>query len=146
MSRIVYVTVLIATLSGGCYLRPAKSTGPLTSAEGVLVVLLGQDCEDHLGAEGDPVSRDLGLKLNVENPTGHVLQLALKGVQLTVEEYTTVPMGADTIETFQPGESREVRLDFLHHSACGRDFALTFEHAFGFRERSVQVAALHFTP
>lgn len=51
-------TVLACVLAGGCYLRPDALHNPTPSPEGVAIRLVGQDCEDHRGDKGEPVTRD----------------------------------------------------------------------------------------
>ena len=75
MRSTLYAVSLLA-LSSGCYMKPGVVQNPRPSVEGVAISLVGEDCEDHRAAKGDPVTRDLGVKLRVDNPTAERLRIA----------------------------------------------------------------------
>jgi len=70
----------------GCYLRPDAVQNPKPTREGVAISLVGEDCEDHRAAKGDPVSRDLSVKLRVDNPTDLRLRIGEHAIRLVVDE------------------------------------------------------------
>src|SRR3954451_731100 len=107
--------VVSATLAGGCSPTPASSTTPLRSPEGVHVTLVGQNCADHSGMDGDPISRQLGIQVSIDNPTDRGLRIH--------EERLPLQVGADSSEVLRP-KSAEVkphssptlRWSFNHHA------------------------------
>jgi len=137
--------VLAALTCGGCYLKPRATNNPIHSPEGVQLRVLGDDCEDHRGSDGDPVSRDLAVKLEVENPTTQTLEFAPDAVRLTADGQT-LPAASGTFELVPPGQRRVFTLTFVHHALCDRDFVLAFDQALRLAGTPVTVAALHFTP
>jgi hypothetical protein len=108
--------------------------------------LLGEDCEDHLGSDGDPVSRDLSVKLEISNPTREVLEFAPDGVRLAVDTWVVGATQGGEVYQIAPGETRTFQMRFLHHAGCSRDFALAFDHAMRLGAQPVAMATLHFTP
>jgi hypothetical protein len=146
MMRVWLATALLGLGAGGCYMKPATTNSPLQSAEGVRLRLVGQDCEDHVGGQGDPISRDLGVKLELDNATGEPLDFSPYAVELMVDQYSIRQAREGESYRIVPGESRTFKLDFLHHSVCDREFALRFGDALRLGGRPVQMAALQFKP
>jgi hypothetical protein len=131
--------------AGGCYLKPTRTNNPLHSREGVRLRLVGLDCEDHRGSDGDPVSRDLAVRLEVSNPTAQPLDFAPDAVRLTAGDEPVAGSGGD-FERVAPGATRVFTMKFVHHAYCDRDFALAFDHAMRLAGQPVAMAVLHFTP
>jgi hypothetical protein len=130
----------------GCYLKPAWSNSPLTTTEGVTVRLMGQDCADHLASEGEPVTRDLSVRLRVENATDRPLVIRTGAIELDVDAGRSRPLGGDAGLTVGPDGARDLTLRFLHHARCDGAFVLQFANALLLGERPVTTAALHLRP
>jgi hypothetical protein len=142
--------VLFAALwlaAGGCYLKPTRTNNPLQSCEGVRVTLVGQDCEDHAGGDGDPVSRELGIKVRFDNPTDQVLRIAESRIRLVVGEDAAGVKWAD-VEEVAPRSARTVAMDFTHHATCdsSRDFTIAWNDALALGDRPIAMTALIFSP
>jgi hypothetical protein len=129
---------------GGCYLRPASTNAPIHSRDGVEVALLGEDCEDHSGLEGEPVSRELGVKLRIDNLTGK--QLRIRESEIRLVDGST-PVGAGE-RILKPRESAVFKLEFIHHLACysGAPFVVEWNGAFVLEDDPLTVTSLSFKP
>jgi hypothetical protein len=138
---------VVLGLASGCYLTPGAVQNPQPSAEGVAVTLVGQDCEDHRGGKGDPVSRELALKVRVENPTGQMLHVAEGAIRLLVDGSTGGVRFPAVIDV-QPHASATLTLEFTHHSLCepNRQFAVAWNDALVLDSRPITVANLTFHP
>jgi hypothetical protein len=130
----------------GCYLHAARSSPPLSSAEGVRVRLLGQDCADDMGADGEPVSRYLSVALELSNPTPQPLAFTPAAVQLSVDGDRASAREEGGRQQVPPGQTRSFQLFFVHHALCRGDFALAFDGALHLGAQPVALAALHVTP
>jgi hypothetical protein len=141
------VVTLLALLAPACYLRPSHVAAPAPTAEGVRVTLVGDDCDDHRGVDGDPVSRDLGVKVQFDNPTNETLTISEERIRLVVDGDTAGPHAPEP-QAVAPHSSRQLALDFTHHALCNRDrpFTLTWNGALTLGQRPVQLAALVFSP
>lgn len=146
MKAQMYSLVALA-LTAGCYLRPSAVNNPKPSVEGVAVTLLGQDCEDHRGGEGGPVSRDLGVKVRLDNPTDKTLHVTEQAIRLVVDGSSSGVRWPTAVDV-QPHGSATVSWDFTHHALCepGRQFVLAWNHAFVLDEHPVALADLAFSP
>ncbi len=144
MKRMVSLLISIGCALAGCYLRPIATNSP-KSSEGVHVTLVGQECVDRMGSEGDPVSRSLAVKLKVDNPTTEQLRFETRRAELKVEEDIRIPIRESENVLVAPGDSREVELEYLHHSLCAQDFAIELDKALTVGGRPVEIAALHFS-
>jgi hypothetical protein len=140
-------TLLIAfLLSSGCYLKPGAVQNP-TSVDGVSVSLVGQDCEDHRAAKGDPVTRDLGLKVRVDNPTDKTLRITEQAIRLQVESYTGGVRLPIVVEV-PPHATKTLTMDFTHHALCepDRQFIVAWNDALALDSHPVALGNLVFHP
>jgi hypothetical protein len=139
--------LLVLALTSGCYLRPGSVNNPRPSPEGVAVTLIGQDCEDHRGGKGDPVSRDLGIKVRVDNPTDKTLHVTEDAIRLVVDGLSSRVRSPTAVE-IQPHGSATVEWDFTHHALCEpqRQFVLAWNDAFVLDDHPVAIADLAFHP
>jgi hypothetical protein len=140
-----WVPVIAFITISGCYLKPMSTSLPVQSREGVRVQLLGEDCEDHRGAEGIPISRSLSAKLRIENPTREPLRFSPESVYMSVKDWSVTPLSSGTFE-IAPGERRDVVLDFSHHSVCNNDFKIAFGQALALGAQPIQIGDLWFNP
>lgn len=140
-------TVLACVLAGGCYLRPDALHNPTPSPEGVAIRLVGQDCEDHRGDKGEPVTRDLGLKLRVDNPTDRTLTIAEDAIRLLVDDYRGTVRFAGVVEVPAHGTAT-LALDFTHHALCepSTRFAVAWDGALRLGDRALAFEDLTFSP
>jgi hypothetical protein len=134
-------------LASGCYLQPSAVNNPQPSAEGVTVRLLGQDCEDHRGSKGDPVSRELGVKVRVDNPTDATLRISEDSIRLFVEGASAAVRWPTMIEV-SPHGSATLSMEFAHHALCepDRQFVVAWNGAFALDDHRVALANLAFRP
>jgi hypothetical protein len=146
MDRMTLIATVLV-LAPGCYLKPLHATNPPPSAEGVRVTLIGDDCADHQGTDGDPVSRDLGVKIKFDNPTDHTLRIAESAVRLIVDDDGAGVKGAG-VEAVAPHSSRTIVLDFTHHKLCNSEtqFKIAWNGALTLGDQPITVAALTFSP
>jgi hypothetical protein len=137
----------VLALASGCYLQPSSVKNPPPSADGVAVSLLGQDCEDHRGAKGEPVTRDLGVKVRIDNPTAQILRISEESVRLLVDNYSG-GVRFPTVVEVQPHGTMILTLDFTHHALCepDRQFVVSWNDAFVLDNRPITVANLAFHP
>jgi hypothetical protein len=138
---------LLLSLAAGCYMRPSATNAPLRSPEGVGVTLVGQDCEDHRGADGEPVSRDLGVKVRFDNSTDHALRIAERAIRLVIDDYTAEVKSPGVVDV-KPHDSATVIMDFTHHAVCepDREFVINWDQALSLDDRPIVVANLSFRP
>jgi hypothetical protein len=139
--------ILVAfTLSSGCYLRPSAVKNA-SSPDGVTVSLVGQDCEDHRADKGDPVTRDLGVKLRVDNPTDKTLRISEQAIRLQVESYTG-GVRLPTVVEVPPHQQKTLTMDFNHHALCepDRQFVVAWNDALALDGHPVAVSNLAFHP
>jgi len=141
--RLAPVIALMAI--SGCYLKPMSASPPVQSQEGVRVELSGEDCEDHMGVEGYPISRSLSAKLRIENPARELLMFFPESVRMSVEDWSVTPLFSGTFQIV-PGQRRDVVLEFSHHSICDNDFKIAFGHALALGAQPVQIGDLWFNP
>jgi hypothetical protein len=142
-----YALALAVALASGCYLKPSATNNPLTGSDGVRVTLVGQDCEDHRGGDGDPVSRALGIKLRVENPTDKPLRIAERSIRLLVEGNSR-GVRWPTVVDIQPHSAATVTMDFAHDAVCEADqqFVVAWNDALVLDQRPIKLANLAFRP
>jgi hypothetical protein len=138
---------LILSFAAGCYLPPSATNAPLRSPEGVAVTLVGQDCEDHRGADSDPVSREVGVKVRFDNATDHSLRIAERAIRLVVGDYTAWVRSPGVVDV-KPHDSATVVMDFTHHTLCARarEFVINWDQALSLDDRPIAVANLAFRP
>jgi hypothetical protein len=146
MTRII-VLALAALLAPACYLRPSHAANPQPSPDGVRVTLVGDDCDDHSGVDGDPISRDLGVKVQFDNPTDRMLKIDEAQIRLVVDE-DRAGVHAPGEEQVAPHSTRTLALDFTHHALCSRDrsFKIAWNDALTLGDRPVALGALVFSP
>jgi len=146
MNRAVILAVA-SLLAPACYLKPSRTNNPLRSSEGVRITLVGQDCEDHRGADGDPVSRDLGVQVQFENPTDQVLHIAEGSIRLVVDDDSAAVASAG-IDQVAPHSARTIVMSFTHHALCesSRQFKIAWNDALTLGDHPIAVAALTFSP
>jgi hypothetical protein len=139
--------VVSATLAGGCYLKPASSNTPLRSPEGVHVTLVGQDCADHSGMDGDPISRQLGIQVSIDNPTDRVLRIHEEAIRLQVGSDSSEVLWPKSAEV-KPHSSATLRWSFNHHAMChpSRDFVVDWNGALVLEDHPLSLASLSFRP
>jgi len=140
-------TLLVAfTLSSGCYLRPS-AVKSASSPDGVSISLVGQDCEDHRASKGDPVTRDLGVKLRVDNPTDKTLRITEEAIRLQIESYSSGVLTPRMVEV-APHQQKTLTLDFNHHALCepDRQFTVAWNDAFALDDHPVAMSNLAFHP
>lgn len=139
--------LVFLSFASGCYLQPSAVRNPQPSPEGVAVKLLGQDCEDHRGGNGDPVRRELGLKLRIDNPTEKMLRISESRVRLTVEG-TSSGVRWPMIVEVKPRGSATVQWDFTHSSLCepSREFVIVWNDALVLDDHAIVVTSLAFNP
>jgi hypothetical protein len=146
MSRIIMMAA-VSLASSGCYLRPATSNGPMQTPDGVRVALVGEACADHTGFEGEPVSRELTVKVKIENASARPLGISPRGIELKTDEVEPIaPLDPPARVVLAPGESRVEQLHYLHRALCNQEFQLAFARAFLLDDRPLEVASLRFTP
>ena len=133
-------------VSGGCYLRPSAVKNA-SSPDGVTVSLIGQDCEDHRAAKGDPVTRDLGVKLRVDNPTDQTLRISEAEIRLQVDSFTG-GVRMPTVVEVAPHAQKTLTMDFTHHSLCEpeRQFTVAWNEAVVLDHHPVALTNLVFHP
>ncbi len=140
-------TMLFAfTLSSGCYLQPSAVKNA-SSPDGVSVRLVGEDCEDHRASKGDPVTRDLGVKLRVDNPTDKTLRISEQAIRLQVESYTSGVL-LPTVVEIPPHQGKTLTMDFSHHALCepDRQFVVAWNDALVLDDHPVALSNLVFHP
>ncbi len=147
MTRNNAVIVLLSLLVPACYLQPSAVHNPFASRECVLVTLVGQDCEDHRGLDGDPISRDLGIEVQFENPSDQVLRISESAIRLVVEDDWAGVKAAGE-EEVAPHSVRTIVFEFTHHALCerNRDFKIAWDDALRLDNQPVAIAALTFSP
>ncbi|MDB4964990.1 MAG: hypothetical protein JWN44_679 [Myxococcales bacterium] len=141
------VFLLLLPLVSGCYLKPSASNSPLQSPDGVSVTLLGQDCEDHSGADGDPISRDLGVKVRFDNRSEQPLHVSEQSIVLAVDS-SHGPIRGPSDLVVRPHDSAVVQLDFTHHALCytGHEFVIIWNDALALGDRPLRLADLSLRP
>jgi len=134
-------------MASGCYLKAGAVQNPRPSREGVAISLVGQDCEDHRAEKGDPITRDLGVKLRVDNPTDQPLRIAEQAIRLMVDGYSG-GVRFPTVVEVQPHGTATVVLDFTHHALCEpeRQFVVAWNDALLLGGRTVALDNLAFRP
>lgn len=139
--------LFLLVLASGCYLRPGAAKNPAPSPEGVAIRLLGDDCEDHRGEKGQPVTRDLGLKVRVDNPTDRALTISEESIRLVVDDYSGGARFPSVVEVPAHGTAT-LKLDFTHHALCepSRRFAVAWNNAFTLGDRPLAFENLTFSP
>jgi hypothetical protein len=143
-------TIVLLTLSllgSGCYLKPTWTNNPLVSSEGITLRVLGVDCEDHQGTDSEPTSRDLGIKVLVENPTDRVLKVSEEAISLMADGQPG-SLRFPVVAEVQPHGSSKLRWSFTHQATCSadREFAINLAGAFQLGTAEVQMAALRVRP
>ena len=138
-------TIVTALAMSGCYLKPMSSTPPVQTQEGVRVGLAGEDCEDHIGAEGKSLTRSLDVKLSIYNPTPEALRFSPSAIHLSADEWSATPLGTTSVQV-APGQTRDVVVAFLHPSQCDNDFTIAFGEALTLGEQRLAVANVRFNP
>lgn len=141
------LSLLALGLAAGCHLQPSVVRNPAPSPEGIAVTLVGEDCEDHIGVEGDPVSRDPGVKVRIDNPTGRPLRINEDAIRLVLEHYST-GIGPSQVVQVPPHGTATVTVDFIHHELCDSDrqFTLAWNDAFLLENHLICLADLAFLP
>jgi hypothetical protein len=140
------VVLAFALVGSGCYMKPAWTNNPLRSSEGVTLRVLGVDCEDHHGSDGEPTSRDLAVKVLVENPTDRVLHVSEEAISLVVDGQPGLMHWPAAAEV-QPHASSKLHWSFSHQATCDdREFAIQFAGAFQLGTAPMQMASLHLRP
>ncbi len=139
--------LVMLSLAGGCYLQPGAVKNPQPSPEGIAVKLIGQDCEDHRGGKGDPVSREMGVKLRIDNPTDKTLHIAESQIRLTVAG-ASASVRSPTVVEVKPRGSATLEWDFTHHALCepNREFVIVWNDALVLDDHPIAVANLAFNP
>jgi hypothetical protein len=139
--------VALLALASGCYMKAGVVQNPRPSAEGVAISLVGEDCEDHRAGKGDPVTRDLGIKLRVDNPTDRPLKIAEAAIRLLVDGYSGGVRYPTVIEV-QPHGTATLVLDFTHHALCEpeRQFVVAWNDALQLGDHPLTVDNLSFHP
>lgn len=139
--------VVVLALASGCYLRAGAVKNPQPSPEGVAITLIGQDCEDHRGAKGDPVSRELGVKVRIDNPTDKMLRIAESQIRLLVEGSSGGVRWPMVVEV-RPHGTVTLEMDFTHRALCepDRHFVIAWNDALVLDDHQVAVANLEFHP
>ncbi|HEY2748353.1 MAG TPA: hypothetical protein VGL86_27205 [Polyangia bacterium] len=138
--------LIVFSLSSGCYLRPS-AVHNAASPDGVSISLVGQDCEDHRAAKGDPVTRDLGVKLRVDNPTDKTLRISESAIRLQVESYSG-GVRLPTVVEIPPHAQKTLTMDFTHHALCepDRQFVVAWNDALALDDHPVAIGNLSFRP
>lgn len=138
---------LILSFAAGCYLKPSATNAPLRSPEGVAVTLVGEDCEDHRGSDGYPVSRELGVKVRFDNSTEHSLRIAERAIRLVIGDYTAFVRSPGVVDV-KPHGSATLVMDFTHHTVCepDREFVINWDEALSLDDRPIVVGNLSFRP
>ena len=142
-----WVGLVVLGMAAGCYLRPGAVNNPRPSPEGVAIKLIGQDCEDHRGGKGDPISREMGVKLRVDNPTDKTLHIAEAQVRMTVGGVSAGVRWPTMVEV-SPRGSATLEWDFSHRALCepDREFSIVWNDALKLDDHTVAVADLTFHP
>jgi hypothetical protein len=137
--------VALSIGSAGCYLRPAKTNGPLESAQHVRVSVVDVDCDDDLD-EGDvEITPRLSVRLKVENPTRQPAELTPDKLSLLSGGKTPSPAEGDEAVTVGAGESKVIPLRFNEINGCEKGFELAFDDAIVLGTAPLQLASLRFT-
>ena len=140
-------TLLVAfCLSSGCYLKPSAVKNA-SSPDGVTARVIGEDCEDHRAEKGDPVTRDLGLQVRVDNPTDKTLRIAEEAIRLQVDNFTGGVRMPAVVE-IAPHAQKTLTLDFTHHALCepDRQFTVAWNDAVALDGRPVALSNLVLHP
>ncbi len=124
--RLVQGLALIG-LVGGCHAARSAGTTPLAEPATVRLHFVGQDCADHPGGDGDPVARDLDVRVRVDNPTDAPLHIAEESIRLFVDGLYRTGLRAPTLVTVAPRSSAVVTLAFRHHALCEPDRVFAIE-------------------
>jgi hypothetical protein len=142
-----WMAFCVLAICGGCYLRPGAVRNPAPSTEGIAVTLLGQDCEDHSGMKGEPVSRDLGIRVRVDNPTDRTLRVSEQTIRLLVDGDTGGVRFPAVVDVPSHG-STTLTMEFTHHALCemSQRFVVAWDDAFRLGDRPVALENLTFTP
>ena len=146
MTRILALAVVLAS-SGGCYLKPTSTSDALQARGAVRISLVGQDCEDHRSERGDPIARDLGVRVRVSNPTDAPLRIVESAVRLRVDDYAAAVRDPAIVDV--PARSAKmVDLAFLHHALCEpeRQFAIAWNDGIILADTAISVSNLTFHP
>jgi hypothetical protein len=142
-----WAALFALVLADGCYLRPGAAKNPAPSPEGVAIQLVGDDCEDHRGEKGQPVTRDLGIKVRVDNPTDQTLTVTEEMIRLVVDDDAGGARFPTVVEVPAHGTAT-LKLDFTHHALCepSKRFVVAWHNAFRLGDRPLAIEELSFSP
>jgi hypothetical protein len=129
--------------SSGCYLRPQKVSSPQESAQHVRVSVVGEDCESDQDNGDVEIEPSMTLKLKVENPTDHALELTPSRLQLTSGEQTSTGEG-NTPYSVGPGQSHVFAVHFDQIDGCNKPFELAFADSVQLGTEPIQLASVRF--
>jgi hypothetical protein len=145
------------SLLGACgYTTPYQTTGPVTSREGVEVILAGESCYVNRSGEQFPTASPddilhVAVNLQVANRSSRPAELSLDRFQLAEEptsgKAALSPSESGTVE-LAPGDSKAVQLGYQDQTDldCHRTFALEANNAVSIEGKPVNIASIDFRP
>jgi hypothetical protein len=133
----------VALSSPACYMRPPKVSAPVESAQHVRVSVIGENCDADLDNGDVEIEPAMAVKLRIENPSDHALELTPSRLKLTSGGQSSPGEGENPI-ALAPGQSRVVDVHFEQVSGCDSPFELSFEDSVEVGNTPVRLASVRF--